>query len=67
MPLAGHTLERVAQQSLEFEPDPITRSRNVLDTSTSLESASALARAPMSGCLTLLRHSGRADQRPAEF
>jgi hypothetical protein len=50
MPLAGHALELVGAALLELSPDPITRSRSVLDTSTSFTSfapASALTRAPI--------------------
>jgi len=46
-PFAGHALELVPAAVLKSSPDPITRSRSVLDTSTSFGPASALTRAPM--------------------
>jgi hypothetical protein len=74
----GTPLSRWVPRSSNSSPDPITRSRSVLDTSTSFGPASALTRpdvhgdaadviAAPPGCLTLLLQIGRADQRPAEF
>jgi hypothetical protein len=48
VPFAGHALEPVGAAVVELEcPDPITRSRSVLETSTSFGPARALTRAPM--------------------
>ena len=47
VPLAGHSIELMAPRSSNPSPEPITRSRSVLDTNTSFGPARALTRAPM--------------------
>ncbi len=47
MPFPGTPLSSCAPRSSNSNPDPITRSRSLLDTSTSFGPARALTRAPM--------------------
>ena len=77
-PLARHAFELVSAAVVEFEPGPdhqvaqraghqhIVGPGECADPCTDVSGDPAdVVAAP--GCLTLLLHSGRADQRPAEF
>jgi hypothetical protein len=65
VPLAGHSLELMAPRSSNPSPEPITRSRSVLDTNTSFGPARALTRAPMCTPCRQYRRRGPRTRRCA--
>jgi hypothetical protein len=79
MPLAGHTLELVNTALLELEPRPdhevaqraghqhVVRTCQRAHPRTNVHGDPADVINAPPGWLTLLLHSGRADQRPAGF
>ena len=78
-PVAGHAFELVRAAVLEFEPGPdpqvaqraghqhIVGPGECAHARADVYGDPADVVAAPPGCLTLLLHSGRADQRPAEF